>query len=805
MVNAASAAVRQQQSTTTTSSTTFASVNQDSQSTRLLKVETLANLKAESINTAENEPQCRIIASNEAIGCIVGTQVHLFNADCTVHEAAITLDCRPELAAFSNDARFLVVADQLGSIHFIHRLSRSVVYSQAVEDVTVHKCDSTFSALVFGCSKGYYDDENNTNNDTLESLFIVYNKTHMLCLENVDFKQLDVAIQAQNSPDIQKIKGNITTISIDLSTQHNNVYDVIQYKSNFIVTGNGQSVVSVWDCLSNTSTTPNIPVLRNAIGTEKYLTGAQRVLMSPSGHHLILLDNKGRLSVFHFPTLIQLGSFEDYVFDNISFTGLYPQDHYPFTILAITKQDTQRYICIVDVPGFTIKQQLTVAHHCWLAEQAFSRRNDIMFIELDQSQSIKSLVPSLHIRSLSETVPISRFQQLLRKRKYDDAKQWAQLHQLDVNMIVQYRLEHYVSNDNNNSSNSIHTSIVIKANEAQLILSDLNSLQDISYGITFCIHAHTETVEMTQQLLEWAQSKCSILIETNKHRLSKDINILIEQLHNTLNRWGTWQYIRPFTSNSNQVEGEKETFSSTQWHQFRSSNLAKQLGHCFKQDQIEMASIIWRRHHQEFHSIADKVVDCLNEMSDNTLLSGRLWLQDQVLPWLIQNTNNILSLYQWLEKRARRIELYDGRPHRALDVMRLTATTRFDENHSCQGQLLNLTPHHYVQQVTHTSFPLILDVHTENKDKLKGINRSDKSISLFYHQLLDRYYLWTELNIQLTPNDYNQKTPLEIGLLLLTRVQWADSLIEAIEQQLIPYAKKHQLCASTILCDYMMN
>ena len=41
-------------------------------------------------------------------------------------------DCTTELAAFNKDGKFLIVGDRLGTVHFIHVESRSVVFSQAL-------------------------------------------------------------------------------------------------------------------------------------------------------------------------------------------------------------------------------------------------------------------------------------------------------------------------------------------------------------------------------------------------------------------------------------------------------------------------------------------------------------------------------------------------------------------------------------------------------------------------------------------------------------------------------------------------
>ncbi|KAI8058284.1 hypothetical protein BDF22DRAFT_30475 [Syncephalis plumigaleata] len=748
---------------------------------QLFKIETLADISTEAIiasKTTKTTPQYRIIASDYAVCCLIDKQVYLFNTDCTAHEAAIMLDCRAELATFSKSSRFLVVVDQWGSIHFVHRLSRNVIYSQSINSNTntnnssddnpfITNMETTFSVVMFNQSKS---DKMEANE--LESLFIVYNKTQLLMLRNMDLKRLDDAIQSKDSSTIQQIKDKMVTLHVDLSSYHHQVNDIIQHDSKLIIAGNGRATISVWNYIdADSDTTESNICIHDYVEHDNRVKETRQLLLHPQGQLLISLNEHGHIIVWHLPTLIQVGSSRKHtslLFDTIQWTALYPSMN-SITILALSKaMDAQRHACIIDMPNFTVKQQWHISLNASLASQAYTRKSDILWLEYNDAP----LSRSLSIRSLSGMTPILRYQQLLRKHKYDKANQWAMQHQLDVKLITEYRLQHFVTV--NEQCKRVHASAIINLDQIESVIADLNNLHqsNLGYGITFCIHARAETATITRQLLEWAESNV-VRLDNNE-----ETSDLIEELRSTVNRFGTWKYTLSLNTSSSSIDMD--------WRAFQHTDLLKLLQHYLMHDQLNSVAIIWRRHYHELKPNIDQIIQWFNEVSDSVLVSSQIWLQDQVIPWLKStNINDLQTFYQWLQGRARRIEQHDERPHRAFELMKLTTNSK-------SWYLLNsVTPSCYIQHTLLSSTCNPLD------------NSIESTCLLYYKQLQDRCYLWDQLSIRISLQIYNQKSPSQIGLWILLRAQQVDTLIDTIEKQLMPYTKRHQLQLTDVLSSYI--
>ncbi|RKP23102.1 hypothetical protein SYNPS1DRAFT_31200 [Syncephalis pseudoplumigaleata] len=320
------------------------------------------------------------------------------------------------------------------------------------------------------------------------------------------------------------------------------------------------------------------------------------------------------------------------------------------------------------------------------------------------------LATSLTIRSLSGMAPLLRYQQLLRKRKYAEAQQWAMQHQLDANMIVHYRLRHYVSV--NESSKRVHASAVIAIEQIDTILADLDGhvMTDLCYAITFCIHARAASIDITRRLLSWAQTNVSRL---TGHKEAHDV---VQTLYDAVRRFGTWQYIHSLCMDS------EADASDIDWCRFRQADLARSLRSYLLRGQlnagdgrVDVPALTMTAFAAELDLTPEQLIRWLDELPPATLLASRLWLQDQIVPWLMSShAGDVHIFYAWLQQRARAMEQHDHRPHRALALLRIAINT------NAWLSLSGTTPNHYL---SHATLP-------------------DTDHTLYYEQLLDRCYLW---------------------------------------------------------------
>ncbi|KAG4083439.1 hypothetical protein H8356DRAFT_968046 [Neocallimastix lanati (nom. inval.)] len=93
------------------------------------------------------------VACSKAVCFATGNQIQLYNESYTEHLATVTLDCTPEHLCVSRDENFIIIADNIGRIHFFHLQSRNIIFSQQIVEPNKHSKLSCFLSLCFNIKK----------------------------------------------------------------------------------------------------------------------------------------------------------------------------------------------------------------------------------------------------------------------------------------------------------------------------------------------------------------------------------------------------------------------------------------------------------------------------------------------------------------------------------------------------------------------------------------------------------------------------------------------------------------------------
>ncbi|KAJ3025279.1 hypothetical protein HDV00_012798, partial [Rhizophlyctis rosea] len=158
----------------------------------VFKLETLIKLVPDAEDHALHIPSrdCSSLVSSKALCIAIDRQIHLISPDCKAHKATINLDCPTEVVAYNRDASFLIFGDHLGTVHFVHVDTASVLFSKEIgADLEIEDDDvKTFAWLGFVDRAG----------DEAEELVVVLRNMVMYRFSNVNLKQVANAIATQD-------------------------------------------------------------------------------------------------------------------------------------------------------------------------------------------------------------------------------------------------------------------------------------------------------------------------------------------------------------------------------------------------------------------------------------------------------------------------------------------------------------------------------------------------------------------------------------------------------------------------------
>ncbi|KAJ1534654.1 hypothetical protein HK096_003594, partial [Nowakowskiella sp. JEL0078] len=256
----------------------------------------------------EKQPKCgAAISKNNLISLVVGNDIYLLNENCTKHEATINFDeSQPELLAFNRNSSFLVVGDTIGSIHFIHCTTKSILFSfdvvELLENNQQHPNENDSEILK-------WLDFVSGSNDESEELIVVTKNMVLLRFSNVCLSKIEEAVLKKDFGKAKEAKKAIKMETVFLSDGNLKSVKDLAFLPKFsrfleeriFVVGSGDSPLSVWSRSQPNERTINVDhvskIFQESSQDPEVFT-LVKCEIDPSGCYLLLLDNEFCLSLW---------------------------------------------------------------------------------------------------------------------------------------------------------------------------------------------------------------------------------------------------------------------------------------------------------------------------------------------------------------------------------------------------------------------------------------------------------------------------------------------------------------------------
>ncbi|KAJ3287176.1 hypothetical protein HK104_008726 [Borealophlyctis nickersoniae] len=767
----------------------------------MYKVETHVKLSPVDENAMEADVDCTTAASSRGFALAMGKQVYLLNSSCADHQATVNLDHPQEMMAFNRDSTFLVVGDSLGAIHFIHVETHIVVFTHEIAEE--HQTLDAVEKKAF-LRLGFV---NRPKAETEELLVVLSNRT-LFRFSNVNLAKVDNAMKTGNMSLAMEAKRDISVEQLDLKQDANAAIDQVRDvlplagkgPERIVIAGKGRQPLTIWQRSKRTLATTKID------GVARILANCElvRAEFASRGKYLITLDAAGTLSVWDFKTLIIL-----YQWYNTDIADFNVIDAPPASrrrlgelfifALSTKKGDMSRCIRVIALPRFRVEHSIRVSSNCWLVKsgQKFTQRpsdaeDDRLYFVEGERETRGIRTTNIFVRSLSETVPIHRFEQLIRQKRFPEAEIFAREYDLDLQVVAQAKLHSALAELNVRKEWGDDE----LENLLRDILSDLQQVKDDAFAIDFCLKAMLPTDKAVYRLLSHARL---LVLDRDKHANGTTTLDASFNVHHAIRRLGTFQLLSSMKLSTEPAAESLVAFDCAEWQRFRVADLALEMQELMRAGNLQSAIVVWRRHYLD-ENLLDKLADILSDVPDGASPKDFVpWLKHEVLP-VVQRSDHRASLAAWTEQRARTIELQQKRPHDALAVIKLIDLAVGPEKHNgvatTDAQLFcPPTPAHYVDNAVASAQTSHLSHNANIRTPSSGLRA----------QLEDLVYLWDVHGFRLSLNDYCQNSPGSIAVALLDRVAATELLQDAITRHFLPYVERHELDYDGLLNDYSMD
>ncbi|KAJ3196611.1 hypothetical protein HDU67_003982, partial [Dinochytrium kinnereticum] len=172
------------------------------------------------------------------------------------------------------------------------------------------------------------------------------------------------------------------------------------------------------------------------------------------------------------------------------------------------------------------------------------------------------------------------------------------------------------------------------------------------------------------------------------------------------------------------------------------------------------------------------------------------WIRDEVTP-LLKGRESQIRFVEWVEAKVRKIES-SAQPHDALKFFSLVNALLF------QKDVSTLTSAFVANTVTPRAYPLAAQrsaalLEADLYNFKEGIG---KRLFVLKEQLQDIVFLWDEHNLRIPLQSYAAITTDSIAIDFLHRATSNENLKVVIENNFLPYVKKHALDGDKLFEEY---
>eukprot|EP01135_Chromosphaera_perkinsii_P000366 Nk52_evm13s78 gene=Nk52_evmTU13s78 len=718
------------------------------------------------------------VAANGIICCVVNKQIHIFEEECNELSATINLESEVEHTAWSDDSGFLVACDCSGQIHFIDVVGKNVLFSQTLfSSSETQSCN--FARISFKKTGKYH------------TLCVLSLKGIVFRFANVDLDSLRSAIDRKDLGMATKIKDGITIEKVEAFQVHESkVCDACiglltcsTWKETpmLVVSGKGQVGISVWDISEGQS------LLKDTIEDIDGKCGFLKTRLSADKKFLFCLSGDETLSVWDQQLMFKLFELDRTVVDFVLLDKSMKREESSQQLLfgetaklvvlcrkhiAGSKAElsgTKMMLEIFSVPEMNFLYSTEVSFLSKLYE-CNNSLTDIYLMEghfVTNSEGKKE--QRLSVRTVSEKLPMERFYHLLHQKQFSDALKFSAQFKLDSEFVyvikVGYLLEAYLSS----ASASIEP-----------IVECLDCIRDCDWVVNFCLEAKLKTYDDTLRLLLVAKR----VVAVEETEFAED-GAKIDQLCDVaraINRLGTFKMAFP---------GD---FDGESWQLFRGGEISRSMCVCLSEGNIRSALILWKRHHIE-DSLSNEIKNIVSAIPENLDSKFYLeWITNEVVP-SIHCPEDRLFMTLWSEERAKLMEITESSdwPRNSLSLLNATGLS----GNSALKLRASLTPREARTYIV-DSFDAVDCTRDSSFD-------NEVPLSKLRLNLEDLCFLHEELDFKIGSAEYILENPTTIAFQLLDRVNATELLEDCIQNQVVPYLKRHSTDKDAVLFEYIVE
>ncbi|KAK7116086.1 kinetochore-associated protein 1-like [Littorina saxatilis] len=725
--------------------------------TALYQVDTLATISTQ--NQVASEVKSLVSAALGELVC-VGVEQHLSIFKDSQHEVTIAFENVVEDCAWSPDGSLLLVVDAGGKLFMFSADTLQSIFSYNLLPGGTTGGEA-FRRIVFRSDEEACD-------------LILLSATGLLFA----VKGFNPAAFTQGSENLASVvQEQLQFRTVQTSEAHTDTtWDALPLGNGSVITvGSGDSVIAVWAWQDNGI------FLEDSV-TDIMEAGCGFICAKLASNNTVLcaLDEKNRISIWLVPELVMLSCttmldavFQTHVTDFLLLETQGTQaNSLEGTRLVVQEQDeTSSTIHIIDVESAEDIYALQLGAPTSLA-RCPPTQESLYVAEGTPVIGAAGKVSSVRLRCLMETNPETRLQRILHKKRFEEALQFAQLFQLDAELVYKAQMNQLLD------QLSPWSIVCYEENKVAAMLTQLwtsvDRIKDSQLIAENCMRAALPTFSDTWKLLQLCHTKLSSAT-TDEKQQALQTKVLALQ-----NRLMTYK-----------LAFGVEEFSASGWIIFQQANLVHMVCRKMTEHQPHIAILLWRRHSKEWREkVTLEVTQQILQAVPQRLIGANImgWLQDDLLPYIARFLPQAMGdVVQWAIQRAGNMELVekDGWPQSAI--------TFLEGITSC------------ISDITEVNFTTTNDtaVETATKTQIDVFSLLEPLCSTLsmLHQLQDLL----KYNLRLSAKQFQQETKETLAFRMLDQVVMVEMIKPTLEKYITPYMRAHGLDQDNILATYIKD
>uniref|UniRef100_T1J615 RZZ complex subunit KNTC1/ROD C-terminal domain-containing protein n=1 Tax=Strigamia maritima TaxID=126957 RepID=T1J615_STRMM len=611
----------------------------------MYEMQTIATVNANGPVT--QNPTIRAVKNGEEICVAINCNFFIFSDN--YYDIKLSLRADAIIDSFAVSGDFILIGESSGQL--------KLIFIPLVQTVLSKKMfNAGFKEVAFS----------HRNNKGLYEAFTCSSDNILYKILNIDLDQLSKALSESDMTrarvlcDQMEISNSLSEVTDGFLIKHCDAYADADLNFSVLLSGSGSAVLKIInDC-------DRQRVLDGDVFNGAFLLKAE---FSNDGRYIIVLDSENILHFLCARSLLVLKSwFHVKIFDFMfweSDRSKYETETDKLLILTLP-DDGCSELLMLNFPTFELAYTTKLSSHSSFVRMSAQQR---VFLTQKREYSLVSFsssdvnrVTRIKIKCVQEMQPEAKLSRLLKKRRFKDAVQFANLFKLDKEVIYWTQLN-CVFEDMMFDKYCALTKETTSDLESTLF-NCLYNIKDPTLLIECCRHLMLPTLELYTKFLKAVKLKVNV----DKH---------VAELNGIFYRLQTFQL----------TFGEENLKS--RWQSFSSCNMLNEFLKYFQDGQVGVAINLWLRHEDEI--IQDACIeDLLNVINSN--LNTKCFFST-IMPSILKfKPESLVVLSDWIIMYCKNYELCDKEdwPSKALDFTEKALETIKSFNLNFEFTAINL-------------------------------------------------------------------------------------------------------------------